>query len=70
MAIPTALQVVFGIGFTLYWALSEHLTLNVKEITLYSTDHYSFFIDLLFDKVTATYLIMSSTLTFMIAMFQ
>lgn len=69
MAIPTALQVVFGIGFTLYWALSEHLTLNVKEITLYSTDHYSFFIDLLFDKVTATYLIMSSTLTFMIAMF-
>jgi len=69
MAVPSALQVLLGIGFIIYWVLFGHSALNVKEITLYSTDHYSFFIDLLFDKVTATYLIMSSTLTFMIAMF-
>ena len=69
MAIPVGIQVLLGIAFTLYWILHNHITLNIKEITLYSNEHYHFFIDLLFDKVTATYLIMSSTLTFMIAMF-
>ncbi|MFD1550639.1 hypothetical protein DNU06_14910 [Putridiphycobacter roseus] len=69
MAIPAGVQVLFGIGFTLYWVFQQHDSLNIKEITLYSNGHYHFFIDLLFDKVTATYLIMSSTLTFMIAMF-
>ncbi|MCG8235852.1 proton-conducting transporter transmembrane domain-containing protein [Tenacibaculum finnmarkense] len=69
MAIPAGLQVFFGIGFIFYWLLFNQNTLNIKEITLYSTGDYSFFIDLLFDKVTATYLMMSSTLTFMIAMF-
>ena len=69
MAIPVAIQVLFAVSFTVYWAVFDQSTLNIKEVTLYDTDHYSFFIDLLFDKVTATYLIMSSTLTFMIAMF-
>jgi len=69
MAIPVAIQVIVAIGFTIYWAMFDQSTLNIKEITLYDNEHYSFFIDLLFDKVTATYLIMSSTLTFMIAMF-
>jgi len=69
MVIPAGIQVLFAISFTLYWIFHNHTTLNIKEITLYNTHHYSFFIDLLFDKVTATYLIMSSVLTFMIAMF-
>jgi NADH-quinone oxidoreductase subunit L len=69
MAIPVAIQVIVATGFTIYWAMFDQSTLNIKEITLYDNEHYSFFIDLLFDKVTATYLIMSSTLTFMIAMF-
>ena len=69
MTIPVAIQVIVATGFTIYWAMFDQSTLNIKEITLYDNEHYSFFIDLLFDKVTATYLIMSSTLTFMIAMF-
>ncbi|WP_197475431.1 hypothetical protein, partial [Grimontia celer] len=56
MAIPAGLQVFFGIGFIFYWLFFNQNTLNIKEITLYSTGDYSFFIDLLFDKVTATYL--------------
>jgi len=67
MAIPSGLQVLFGIGFTIYWALNYDQALNIKEITLYHSEHYQFFIDLLFDEVTATYLLMSSILTFVIA---
>lgn len=69
MTIPVAMQVIIGIGFTIYWALYSSGPLNIIEVTIYETSYYTFFIDLLFDKVTATYLIMSSTLTFMIAMF-
>ena len=69
MAIPAAVQSLLAIGFTAYWAIYDRSPLNIKEITLYSSEHYSFFIDLFFDKVTATYLIMSSVLTFMIAVY-
>jgi NADH:ubiquinone oxidoreductase subunit 5 (subunit L)/multisubunit Na+/H+ antiporter MnhA subunit len=69
MSIPALLQVLLAIGFTTYWAISIKEPLNIKEITLYKSDHYQFFIDLFFDEVTAVYLIMSSLLTFMIAHF-
>ncbi len=69
MLIPVVLQIILGIGFTLYWVLFDRSVLNIKEITLYKTSDYSFFIDLLFDKVTAIYLLMSSILTFMITVF-
>lgn len=69
MAIPAAFQTLFAVAFTVYWVIFDRTPLNIKEITLYSSEHYNFFIDLFFDKVTATYLIMSSSLTFMIAMF-
>ncbi len=69
MSIPALLQIILGIGCTAYWAIVIQEPLNIKEITLYSSEHYQFFIDLYFDEVTATYLIMSSILTFMIAHF-
>lgn len=69
MSIPALLQVILGIGCTAYWAIVIREPLNIKEITLYSSEHYQFFIDLYFDEVTATYLLMSSILTFMIAHF-
>jgi NADH:ubiquinone oxidoreductase subunit 5 (subunit L)/multisubunit Na+/H+ antiporter MnhA subunit len=69
MGIPAAVQSLLAIGFTIYWAIFDRNPLNIKEITLYSSEHYKFFIDLFFDKVTATYLIMSSLLTFMISVF-
>ncbi len=69
MAIPAGLQAIFAIGFTAYWAINYSEPLNIKEITIYSSEHSKFFIDLFFDEVTATYLIMSSLLTFMIAKF-
>jgi len=69
MSITAFLQTIFAIGFTFYWAVFVKIPLNIKEIVLYNSEHYKFFIDLYFDDITATYLIMSSVLTFMIAHF-
>ncbi len=69
MAIPAGFSMLFGLWFTINWFLNYSEPLNIKEITLYGSEHYSFFIDLFFDEVTATYLMMSSILTFMIAHF-
>ncbi len=48
------------------WLFSGCSTLNQKDISLYSTPDYEFFIDLYFDKITATYLVVGSFLTFLI----
>lgn len=69
MSISALLQILLGVGFTAYWAFVIREPLNIKEITLYSSEHYQFFIDLYFDGITATYLLMSSILTYMIAHF-
>lgn len=58
------------IGFLLflfYWLTHQHPVLDVKEIVLFKTLHYEFFIDLFFDKVTAVYFFVGSFLTFLVA---
>ncbi|MFT5779875.1 MAG: NADH-quinone oxidoreductase subunit L, partial [Crocinitomicaceae bacterium] len=60
---------LLSIFFTIWWACYHAVPINVKEITLYEAGHYSFFIDLLFDEITAVYCIISSILTFIISMY-
>ena len=55
--------------FALYWLWSGHPVLNVKEIVLYRTDGYEFFIDFYFDKITAIYLFVGSVLTFLVTVY-
>jgi hypothetical protein len=38
------LQLVLAIGFIAFWILQGAPTLNVKEVVLYATPHYEFFI--------------------------
>lgn len=54
------------IMFCLYWILNDSPDLNLKEITLFSTSHYEFFIDFYFDRITAVYLFVGALLTSMI----
>jgi NADH:ubiquinone oxidoreductase subunit 5 (subunit L)/multisubunit Na+/H+ antiporter MnhA subunit len=61
------LAVVLG-TFTL-WALQKFDTINVKEFVLYRMPGYEFFIDLYFDRVTATFLVVGSILTFLITVY-
>ena len=65
----TGLGVLSIFGFTIWWAISGSPNLNVKEVTLYQSEHYTFFIDLFFDKVTAVYLLFSSILAYLIAIY-
>ncbi len=63
----TGLQLASTLGFLAYWVMAKFPTLNIKEQSLYKSGHYEFFIDLYFDKVTATYLLVGAILTFLIA---
>lgn len=56
-------------AFFAYWLWSGHPTLNLKEIVLFKTDHYEFFVDFYFDKITATYLFVGSLLTFLVTIY-
>lgn len=63
----TGLQVFCTLVFLGYWVLAKFPTLNIKEYSIYHSGHYEFFIDLYFDKITATYLLVGAILTFLIA---
>lgn len=55
--------------FIVLWLLGDHPILNLKEIVLFSTKGYEFFIDFYFDKITAVYLFVGSFLTFLVMVY-
>ena len=57
------------IVFVVYWLSQGHPTLNLKEIVLFHTDGYEFFVDFYFDKITAVYMFVGSFLTFLVAIY-
>ncbi len=70
VAFTTAgIQLALVLGFTGWWMLNGHPVLNVKEIVLYSTEGYEFFLDLYFDKITAAYLFLGALLSFLITIY-
>ncbi len=64
--LTAGLQLLSTLCFAVYWAVSRFPRLNTKELSLYTTGNYEFFVDLYFDKVTATYLLVGAILTFLI----
>lgn len=63
------LSLVLAVGFVVYWLFSGHSSLNIKELVIYSNSSYEFFIDLYFDKVTATYLLVGTFLAYLIMIY-
>jgi NADH:ubiquinone oxidoreductase subunit 5 (subunit L)/multisubunit Na+/H+ antiporter MnhA subunit len=57
------------LAFVVFWVLKGAPALNVKEIVLYRSTDYEFFIDFFFDRVTAVYLLVGAMLTFMITIY-
>ncbi len=55
--------------FSLYWLSNNHPGLNLKGIVLYESSGYQFLIDLYFDKITMTYLLVGSFLTFLVTVY-
>ncbi|WP_264560445.1 proton-conducting transporter membrane subunit [Flavobacterium sp. N2270] len=60
------IQLVALVVFIIFWVFNGAAHLNLNEITLLKTDHYEFFIDFYFDKISAVYLFIGALLTSMI----
>jgi len=58
-----------AIVFVGVWMFHGFPTLNYKEWVLYKTDGYLFYIDLYFDKTTATFLLLGSFLTSLVSVY-
>src|SRR6187551_2198527 len=63
------LHFFLALAFVAHWVLNGHATLNLKEIVLYESSEYSFFVDFYFDKITAVYLCVGALLTFMVTLY-
>src|SRR5687768_195502 len=64
-----ALHLGLSIIFLILWLLENHPTLNLKDIVLFKTTGYEFFIDFYFDKITAVYLLVGAFLTFLVTIY-
>ncbi len=55
--------------FTGFWFWQDRPILNLKDIVLFKTEGYEFFIDFYFDKISAVYLLVGSFLTFLVGIY-
>ncbi len=60
---------LFTLLFIIIWIWKGSVSLNIKEITLYNSAGYNFFIDFYFDKISAVYLFFSGILSYLIALY-
>jgi NADH-quinone oxidoreductase subunit L len=52
-----------------FWLLNSHPTLYLKDIVLFRTPGYEFFLAFCFDKITAVYLFVGAFLTFLVTIY-
>jgi NADH-quinone oxidoreductase subunit L len=55
--------------FLAYWIWSGLPTLDLKDLIIYKTDHYEFFLDFYFDYITAVYMAVGAFLTFLVTLY-
>lgn len=65
----TGLHALAAIGFTGFWIYQGHQTLDIKQLVVYKSHEFEFFFDFYFDKITATFAIVGSALTFLVSVF-
>lgn len=58
-----------SIIFVVMWLASGHPSLNHKDIVLFQSTGYEFFIDFSFDKITAVYALVGAFLTFLVTIY-
>ena len=55
------------VPLSIYWLYNGHQIIDERDLTLMHTEHYEFFIDLYFDKITLVYLLVGSFITLLVA---
>lgn len=63
------IHAVSFLAFTFYWLFNGYPILNIKDVSLYQTVGYDFFLDFYFDKIAAVYLFVGSFLTFLVTIY-
>lgn len=62
----SGMHFIFSVFFFVFWIYHQTPSVNIKEFVVYAAEGYEFFIDLYFDKVTAVFLLVGSSLTYLI----
>lgn len=65
----TGVQLGAVVAFITGWIREGMPVLDVKQLTLYQSPDFEFFIDFLFDKTTAVFALIGALITFLIAIF-
>lgn len=55
--------------FVGYWLFNGHPTIDFKNLVLFQSTGYEFFIDFCFDKITVVYMLVGSFLTFLVTIY-
>jgi NADH-quinone oxidoreductase subunit L len=55
--------------YFIYWLLTGHHIVNLKDFVLFETTGYEFYLDFYFDKITAVYLFVGSLLTLLVCIY-
>lgn len=67
--ISVGIHMLSSVVFVVLWILKGAATIEQKDIALFQTSNYEFFIDFTFDKISATYLLVGSILTFLVTIY-
>jgi NADH-quinone oxidoreductase subunit L len=63
------IQLIVSLVFIGWWIWNGSNVINLKEFSIFKTVHYDFYIDLYFDKISATYILIGAVLTFLITVY-
>ena len=55
--------------FVVYWLFNGHPIIDFKNLVVYKSEGYEFFIDFCFDKITVVYMLLGSFLTFLVTIY-
>jgi NADH-quinone oxidoreductase subunit L len=67
--ISVGLHAILSLVFSLVWFFKGHPTLNIKDLELYRSKDYEFYLDFCFDKITMMYLLVGAFLTFLVTVY-
>lgn len=67
--VTIGLHFLLSQAFIVYWLIVGGDPITNKEVVLFKTHGYEFFLDFYFDRITATYLFVGSLLTFLVTVY-
>ena len=67
--ITVGLHFLIALCFSIFWIYSGFNEIDFREFSIFKTKNYDFFIDIHFDEITMTFLLVGSLLTFLVSGF-